>query len=377
MALYIFQFGFLQPIASIVNSQWPIATFSLGLIFLMLLNNGFRIKKYVIVAFVILSIYFLLNSLIYANKMLIILGVYFGFIIKSFSAFIIASLDVAQKELYSAFLKVAIFNFIAILFYPFVDFFDSMNYMRFGYAMLPSVIMFFYASLDSKFKNPLWVILTTISLALTIIYGSRGPIVVLLIFLFLLLIFSKRITLPKKVIFTIFSGTIIFLSIKFQLLIRVLDYIYYDIGLRTYALTKLTIMVTNGLAASSSGRDVLYSYIIDLIKNNPIIGYGVGIVQVNLGSTAHNIFLQIFVESGFVGFLIWTLIWIFCIKKYIKIIRLNNIESYKIITLLISISLGRLLISSDMWLRPEYWFVLSLLIGSSYNNIKNSKNVES
>lgn len=360
MALYIFQFGLLQPVNSIVNSQWPIAVFTLVLIFIMLLNNGFRIKKYVVFSFVILSIYFLLNALIYQESMLFILPIYIEFILKSFSAFIVGSLDIDGDDLYDAFLRIAVLNFIAIAMFPFVSFLDSMNYMRFGYAMVPSVIMFFYAILGKEKMKLFWILIGIMASVLTIIYGSIGPLVVFLLLGLLLFIFTKRITKIKKSIVLIFAGLTIFIISKYNLFMKLIDYIYFKMKIQTYALAKLQMMLNVGFIEASSGRGSLYSVMWEYIKQQPLLGYGIGFSQKILGCTPHNIFLQILLESGVIGLLIWIIILGYCLNKYKKM-YIEQEGLFKVTTLVISIALGRLLVSSDMWIRPEYWLALSML----------------
>jgi hypothetical protein len=87
-------------------------------------------------------------------------------------------------------------------------------------------------------------------------------------------------------------------------------------------------------------------------------------LQIYTDFTAHNIILQILLESGsywFIGLVITLVGRYLC--KYIKISKLNETGYYRIITLFFAVSLGRLLVSSDMWLRPEYWFVFSFIWG--------------
>jgi len=365
MAMFVFQFGFLQPVASMVNSQLPIAGFTLMLLLAVLVNNKFKLKKYVLMTFLISGLTFLACSVFMPNLTKTVLQIYGEFLFKSFSAFVIASIPVDGRELYDAFLRFSIINFLAIVLFPFVNFLDSMNYMRFGYAMAPSVIMFFYACYDSKFKNPIWNILAVISLSLTIIYGSRGAIIVLLLFLLTVAILTQKVAIPTKIFGVFFIGIMAFLLVRSQLIIELLDYIYYQVGIKSYSLNKFRLMLSNGIVESSSGRDVIYLTIIDLIKDKPFIGYGIGIIQQIMDKTAHNMFLQIVVETGIIGLFIWGLIWMFCIKMLIGMKLNNDMGFYRVTILLLSIAFGRLLISSDIWLRPEYWFALSLCISYS------------
>ncbi|MCG8539353.1 MAG: O-antigen ligase family protein [Clostridia bacterium] len=334
----------------------------------MLLNNNFIIKKYVIISFIILSIYFLLNTLIYRESRLIILPIYIEFIFKGFSAFIIGSLDVDGTQLYSAFLKTAFVNFIAIGMLPFINFLDSANYMRFGYAMVPSVIMFIYAILNKEKMKIVWIIIATISLILTVIYGSRGPLVVIFLCGLLLFLFSKRISKIKKINILGFSCIIIFLVNKYNLFVKLIDNIYYTMGIQTYALAKLLMMFNIGFIEASSGRGRIYSILWDHIKQNPVMGHGIGFSHKILGCTPHNIFLQILLEFGIIGLLVWMIVLTYCLYKYKKIYSKREERLFIIITLIASIALGRLLISSDMWLRPEYWLALSMLFNFKYKH---------
>jgi hypothetical protein len=333
----------------------------------MVLNNSYKIKKYVIISFIMLSIYFLMNSLIYNESVFIILPIYIGFIFKSYSAFIIGSLDIDSKELYNAFLKISVINFLAIAAFPFVDFLDSMNYMRFGYAMLPSVIMFIYAILKKEKNKIIWILLGIVAFFLMVVYGSRGPLVVILIWALIQFLFNRKISTYKKAIILILVSLMTFLVFKYNFIVKIVDYIYYELGIHTYTLAKLRMTFDVGLVEASSGRDIIYITMWDYIKQNPLLGYGIGFSQEVLNYTPHNLFLQILLESGVVGLLIWSVILTYCLYKY-KDMHIKEEGLFNVIALVFSIAIGRLLVSSDMWLRPEYWLALSMLLNFRLKN---------
>ena len=364
MAIFIFQFGLLQPFASLLNSQLPIAILTVLLVVYALYINKLKVKLYVIVSFLLITIFFMLLGLINYDNTSLTLLIYMEFIAKSFVAFYIASLDVDEKNLYSAFIKLALLNFLAIFIFPFVDFLDSMNYMRFGYAMLPSAIMFMFAAFYKKF-NPYWFVLAMVALFVTVVYGSRGPIICLLFMVILLFLFTNKLSLIKKYFIAGFSSILlIIVSIIItnqNVILEIINYLNTK-GINTYALIKLEVMFSQGIAESSSGRNIIYATLIEYIKESPIWGNGIGHTQQTLDFTAHNLFLQILVESGVIGLIVWLLIWIYVGYKYILISHLKYDYLFNIATLLIAVSIGRLFISSDYWFRPEYWFVLSLLI---------------
>ena len=363
MALYIFQFGFLQPISSIINSQFFIGVFTIILVTLALVLNRFQIKKSVGILFLIVGIYFLSNSLIYNSNLDIIISIYFEFILKGFSGLIIGSLDTEYDTLYEAFFKIAIINFIIIAPYPFVSFLSSMNYMRFGYAMIPSTIMFLFATFDKERKKIICGLLFLISFYLTFVYGSRGPIVVILVLGLLVFLFDKRYNFKKRNIIIFLSISIAFVFLKYNVPGKFLNYLYFDLGIKNYSVMKFQRMFNGQFLAATSGRDRIYKESWKIIKSNFIFGHGVGFIETSINKKAHNVFLQILSESGVIGLMVWGLLAIICAKKYINAMKYDSVTFIKISNLLISVSLGRLLVSSDIWLRPEFWFTVSLLLG--------------
>lgn len=375
MALFVFQFGFLQPIASIVNSQIPIVVFTAFLLALLLYNNRWAIKRYVLIWFLVISIIFFGNALVQQEISVIVLMFYISFLSKGFVGFLVGSLDISREYIYEAFYKVSILNFLAIFLFPFTNFLDSMNYMRFGYAIVPSILMFILVMVIEKKVTLFLLGITSISLILMIVYGSRGPILIVFVFGLFLFLFNKSIKKFVKFIFISSIAIIVYLQYKFLLLVKLLDYIYYNLKFQSYSIIKLRMIFSDGLAESSSGRDNLYEIIWNYITQNILLGWGIGFSQVIIEGSAHNIFLQILLEFGLVGLLVWVMVWIVLFRKYQIISVHNEIIFFGIITILLAISIGRLLVSSDMWLRPEYWFCLSIII-NLYIYIKKNKLIQ-
>jgi O-antigen ligase len=317
----------------------------------------------------------LLNGVLLSKDLWLTVTLFIGFVLKGYSGFLLGSLDTTSRDLYNAFLKIAVLNFFILGTYPFVGFFDSMNYMRFGYAMVPSVIMFWFEVTGEKKYKPLWWGMTIYATVTTVIYGSRGTILVLLLVVFLSFLFSKKLDIVKKLSFAIFTGVFIYLVFKNEVLIKMINFLFFDLGIKSYAIEKMRMMLIDGIAESSSGRDELYSSIISYIKQNPVIGYGIGYSESVLGLFPHNIFLQILLESGIIALICWGLLWLYCIYKYWLVSLDQESGIYKITTLVLSVALGRLLISSDFWLRPEYWFLLSILINYYSKEIEKKGNL--
>ncbi len=293
---------------------------------------------------------------------------YLEFLLKGFSGFLAAGFAFEEASLFRAFVGMGVLNFLAIGLSPFVSFLSSMNYMRFGYALIPSALMFLFAlyGADSIARKLAWVALSALSLGLTLVYGSRGVLIVIFMFFLLVFVFSKRIGKVLKAVVLMGGPLSLYMALKSGVLLRVVDFVSGTLGVQTYSLSKIQMMMSMGLAVASSGRDIIYYQLVQLIRTSPLFGFGIGSAQFYVRYTAHNIVLQILVESGVAGLLLWLVVWARPAWEYVRLSKDREGAGYfEVATLLLAVAFGRLLISSDMWLRPEYWFVLSFLLNPS------------
>lgn len=359
MALFIFQFGYMQIAASMLGGQWIVSVSTLLLIGFACYVNKLKFNKISMLLVGLLLLVFLLSALFVPDGLDAALFV--ECIAKSCSAIIIAGVPTHGRYMYDAFKKVSVINFVSIALFPFVSFYSSMNYMRFGYAMVPSALIFLVAAVKEEKKFG-WIILFVFSMSSVAIYGNRGATLVLGVFLALVFFSSRRINTTVRFLVVALVVACVGLVLYTDILIRLIDFLYYNIGLQTYSLAKFRMQIELGLAVASSGRDLIYESILAHISQNPLFGVGVGATESVLGGTAHNIFLQILLETGCVGLLIWIIIWSAMGIKYVRLSKSRKPEAFYVITVVMSCAITRLLVSSDMWLRPEYWFVLSFLV---------------
>ena len=363
MAMYIFQFGFMQPVSSLVGSQSPIIFSTLVLLALMIYNNGLVFKKYVVYGFFGVSVYFFVNALIFNAFISVILIGYMEFMVKGFSAFVFGSLDTDEEDLFDAFMKVSIVNAVIMALFPFTTSMVFVNYMRFGYAIVPSAMMLLYGiAYCKKSCRALYIAFMLFIVSITVIYGSRGTIVVLLLFGLLHLLSSRRISVLQKISFLAVGGFIAAVVIKSDLLLNIIKFIRFDLHIDTYALEKLEMAISKGLVASSSGRELVYARALEHIADKLWLGNGIFYHAAMYGGWPHNLLIQILLESGILGLMVWIIIGVYCARSYIKMAADDCLAMHKIVTMILALALGRLLFSSDMWLRPEYWYVMSMLI---------------
>ena len=218
--------------------------------------------------------------------------------------------------------------------------------MRFGYGILPSAMFFLSYAINKK--SLLYSLLFMMTAMMIFIWGSRGALLVILIYL--ALVFYRK----NRKLFYI--SILMFFCLWRQIVSVVLNFINilpFD-GLK---LKKMEMMLTEGIAAASSGRDELYQVYWKLFEDNVFWGNGVGFWEVTNSLYPHNLVLQAGLEFGVMGMLLMLLL---IILALVKVMRLQG-YMYECMLILFSIVVGRLLVSSSYWERPEFWLLFSLL----------------
>ena len=108
----------------------------------------------------------------------------------------------------------------------------------------------------------------------------------------------------------------------------------------------------------TSGRDNVYSDAIDLIKEKPILGYGLYGFW-NDSDNPHNLFLEILLNGGVLYLLFSLIILIMLIKKIINMIR-ENIQNRMVLVIFI-FPFVMLMFSGTYMVNTYFWFVTSLV----------------
>lgn len=253
---------------------------------------------------------------------------------------------------------------------PFTSMFTSreggIDYMRFGYAMLP-VSMFSFVILNTSTKKIVPFTLLVLSFTEMMIFGARGALLSFFIYVFISFFAITKEKKGLKVSLIAISG----------LLIALLPYIILGIEsilkkhhIFSYALVKYSRIFETGFESSMSGRDILYKSAINRIIESPIFGSPLNSVFVDFGrGYYHNFMLEIAVGFGIpialflIGYLVLT---------SINALRHESQISKYVFFLLMTIPIGRLLVSSSIWYRPEFWFFISYSLNYRYRVLQQS-----
>ena len=246
----------------------------------------------------------------------------------------------------------------------------SMNgNMQFSYAAMPVVIFALYDFFERK---SLYQLIISITLFIMIVlFGSRGPLACIAIFLILYFLKNRRKHLPLIVLFSL---PLLYLVNNFEQILGGIVTILERKSISSRTIYKLM----SGTIASTTGRDAIQDVVIRLIGNRFVTGVGIGGERIainkeiynftkNMGSCyPHNILLEVIVQYGVVigGFLIaWFIIR--CIKTY----KYSNKKDALIF--FISISIVHLMLSSSYLEDPMFFAMLGMLMNNENLNADN------
>jgi hypothetical protein len=223
-------------------------------------------------------------------------------------------------------------------------------------------MIFWFLFLRKNNQRFIWFIAAVLSTVLIIVYGARGSLLVLVLLGIFIILFDQRIRLSTKILSVSITGIASWLIAKYDLVSYIVEYIYVTLDIKSYAMLKYRNLLESSFVATSSGRDTIYIEVWNQFLENMLFGNGISVSQIEFGYASHNFVLQILIETGIVGLLAWLVVWAILGFKYIQVSRDKDYYFFLVVTLILVSAFGRLLVSSDMWLRPEFWFVMAMLM---------------
>lgn len=374
VALFVFQFSFVLPLTIVIPFPIVVSVVTVFLIGYALLTKAIRFTGSLFWLFAIplgmLIIklpfeYYVPTEEGNVGKRMVV-----GFLTAGLSGLLIGTIRFNYEEFFRVAYKVAWCTFILIAFIPFTPMYElgedvPINYMRYGYAMLPIVLLTF--ALICRGQRSFWnLVIFVVSLLMMVVFGARGAFVSFVLFAILVFLFSKEITSKKKFLLVLLA--ILFISIL-PLLLTKLSSFLEAVNIHSYSIDKYAeVLGGDSLEETSSGRDVLYLKAFDRILDFKLFGYPINTCYVDTKSFYyyHNIVLDLLVNYGVY---ITTCLLIFAIAFFFKIFSRCSYDALLITSLFFIIPMGRLMLSSSFWLRADFWFLLSFLIHNTSHMI--------
>jgi len=230
--------------------------------------------------------------------------------------------------------------------------------MTWAYSILPSVLMLIYWGVREK--HLIADILAVFGFLLILSYGSRGPIVCVLIFV-MLLITINMVNRRKYSIIVLFSILVVIIM-NTNYISLIASYLQVAVS-RTGFSTRIFDMLLSNHILNDTGRNSISVVLLSAISERPLLGYGLyadrylsssGIYI--SGMYAHNFVLELWTQFGVViGSLIIFAIGALVINAVVKAKENHS----RLCVLLIFICIGVVkLFMSGSYLQEPYFFLL-------------------
>lgn len=244
--------------------------------------------------------------------------------------------------------------------------------MFLGFRMLLPCLLALNFALSEKnaiklMERVLWIVLTIVSAFVILAYGSRGPLLGIIMFLIMkygiMFLAKKSISLVKKIGFSLIAILAIIIVYVYFIDLLVLFSNYLEsLGISSRTVRRFI----TGTATFDNGRIQLFSNIFDKVN---LFGHGPFSDQYYFGegNYAHNFILEVLFDFGFLGG--FMVISILCFN-FVKLLRLVE-ESpwFEIFVVFFSYCFGRLLLSGTFWNETNFW----MLLGFGYVCLRDSK----
>lgn len=256
----------------------------------------------------------------------------------------------------------------------------SGNYMVLSYNLLIPVCFQIY--IFSKSKNLINLILIILSISTIFLFGSRGTLVCIILYLMIVFLRNNLINTKKTIFFlSVFSMSFIIFVWNFNKVEEETIKTLINLNIESRTVSK----IINSNFFEESGRNVIREVILNKIDDKILYGYGLYGDRVlteqlyafdtfgsyySLSSTySHNILLELMVNFGLIGFLIF----IYILIKYLKTILNTSINLKNDLIVIFGISGLIKLLFSGSYLNEPYFYLMIGLISINANKYLRSK----
>lgn len=257
------------------------------------------------------------------------------------------------NTLYDWFAKDSIFISLISILIIFVDKGSYAYNMHFSYIL--SLAMFFHVLEFVRHKKKINLLVAIMDLLLIILYGSRGPILCLIVFMALYFILGSKKTITK-ILFCIIAAL---LALNVEPLTLSFRNLMDGMGLKSR-----TISLLDQGVGYVSGRDVVADEAVDLIQDNKIFGLGIAGEFRYMENYPHNLVLDLLIHWGVI---LGVLMLIYLFYLVARAILISHDKSRFLMIVFVSYGLVTLFFSGT-YLTYDGFFIL---LGLSYNILQN------
>ena len=367
--LFLFQFGLLLPLTPILAHSILISAFTVVLTMYAFVYGLVHITRSTIFLFCI-PLFLLLVKLPFEYSVIeegsdVGLQFLVGFLTIGIAGILFGTVRCSVSYFFNVTNKVAWINFLLIGFIPFTPLYgvseQSINYMKYGYAILPIVLVAYTNIIRGHTSIAQWTLFLC-SLFSMIVFGARGAQLTFVLFFLVSFLFLSR----ERFIWKLLISAVILVGIfALPYLLTQLISILNQYGVSSYSIAKYSELLSGtDFIDTSSGRNFLYEYAYLRILEHPLLGNPFNSCYVDTGGDFyyyHNVFLDLLVNYGvfITGGMILLLAYVLW-----SIFTRGTLDEKYLIAILFVVPFGRLVVSSSFWLRPEFWLFLSYSINT-------------
>ncbi|MCK4358653.1 MAG: O-antigen ligase family protein [Candidatus Cloacimonetes bacterium] len=236
----------------------------------------------------------------------------------------------------------------------------------FSILSLISIICLFYEK--NNYKKIFYILCTILGLIITISTNSRGPFFALIISILIYLFFFTKLNM-KKIVYALILISLLFIII-FSLLPESLISRYKLFGNKEVHISKKQVSVFNTFIIRENYIKKSLAY----LNENPeklIFGVGLGgfsyiITNRDIRAYPHNIFVEIILELGIIGLVLFILPFLFLLNDFILTKNKINESEYGQIIFWIMLTVLFLLnaqVSGDINDNRLLWFFQGGVVG--------------
>ena len=196
------------------------------------------------------------------------------------------------------------------------------GYLSLGYTLGMGVLIcaaYGFLSDGILAKRIFMIIMSLYFLFVLFILGGRGPLLSTMLSLPVPLLFGSRLAQSNKTKLKKYAGFFTFIF----LVIALISFYLYLKGSLTATLYRMFLLLEPGMGQSAGTRVEYYTISESLWLSAPVFGYGIGSWPILNGLPdmifyPHNLVLEILVELGLIGLILFGLIAFFALKGFIK-----------------------------------------------------------
>jgi len=241
------------------------------------------------------------------------------------------------------------------------------NYLGFGRVIgIGFIIVFTHMLFNLKkyFYQILGLTILSFFIWLLLNSGGRGPLLSILIVIFIALIIGLRFTFNAKIVI---KNYIPYIVIFILILIILFSYLFIS-GSRLVTIKRVsTIFIKEDMGSSIALRLQYYRSSLSLWMKNPIFGNGIGSwpILMDFGDKPgypHNIFIEIAVELGLLGLVLFVTLIMFAIHKLSLHNHIRNNSLEMMIFLIFCFLFLRTLVSGEINDHRVFFAILGFMM---------------